>query len=641
MADAISIQELIDARTDAKTLEEAVNGDAVTTVLSRLGETYPTLSNALNQIDSKLDSADTQIKQGITNLFESGGLPATPFATKALMTASALVDGDFAMVTDDTVNNGLYVKTAGAWVKSEYDPLAQAKADATNKANAAESAANLYTKSIASHSNDQDILEVHVDALGNPYKIIYADGSEFLSGVDESIQDKLSIASRNTSESLVEFRGVNGELGGVILKDGVIAVNDVLTKDGLLSNQVSDAKSSATNSAYSAAYKINENIDGMRAYQIEPQNISQVLVDANEYSAKSVFGAALARTGKNSWFLSYDVRSTGGDYDPIYLVGRTVTVDPTTGIFSVGASIELADSGVAPSGLNYSHLNPTVSYIEFGVNAGRILVHFNYMEIDPDDIYNSTYRPAYVYSDDGGATFSGVTYMDTMFPMADWGDLLNFGPGHGVQIQSGEYKGRLILSAYHRHPVSVGTTDRRNWASRVIYSDDGGDTYQIGAVLDNPQRFNEWQAVETFDGGLVGLLRIGSGNSQTYIAHSYDGGATFTEPKITDGVAGAGAKAGFTQISNSFDYSTPKLVASRPRDATADPNNRVDPHLWVSYDDGETFPHMVKVATGICQYSDTSSINPDSVLLIYCGGTHDRGNQIIAHTINLNALLES
>ena len=133
MADAISIQELIDARTDAKTLEEAVNGDAVTTVLSRLGETYPTLSNALSQIDGKLDSADAQIKQAITDLFQNGGLPATPFATKALMTASALVDGDYAMVADDTVNNGLYLKTAGAWVKSTYDPTALANTYTDNK----------------------------------------------------------------------------------------------------------------------------------------------------------------------------------------------------------------------------------------------------------------------------------------------------------------------------------------------------------------------------------------------------------------------------------------------------------------------------------------------------------------------------
>lgn len=65
----------------------------------------------------------------ISTMFENGGLPATPFATKALMTASALVDGDYAAVThDDTANNGLYVKTAGAWVESGYDPLEQAKA---------------------------------------------------------------------------------------------------------------------------------------------------------------------------------------------------------------------------------------------------------------------------------------------------------------------------------------------------------------------------------------------------------------------------------------------------------------------------------------------------------------------------------
>lgn len=124
MADAISIQELIDARTDAKTLEQAVNGDAVTTVLSRLGESYPTLANALSQIDGKLDSADAQIKQGITDLFENGGLPATPFATKALMDASSLPNGSYAIVTnDDDVNkNKLYYKvSSGNWGVSEYD----------------------------------------------------------------------------------------------------------------------------------------------------------------------------------------------------------------------------------------------------------------------------------------------------------------------------------------------------------------------------------------------------------------------------------------------------------------------------------------------------------------------------------------
>lgn len=52
------------------------------------------------------------------------------FATKALMTASALVDGSSAQVNNDTTvdNNGFYKKTAGTWVKAVYDPTLQANA---------------------------------------------------------------------------------------------------------------------------------------------------------------------------------------------------------------------------------------------------------------------------------------------------------------------------------------------------------------------------------------------------------------------------------------------------------------------------------------------------------------------------------
>ena len=109
MPELLTLQDLANGHLDVKALGEAANGDENTIVTTRTGNTYPSAERAINI------------------MFQNGGLPATPFATKALMTASALVDGDYAMVTDDTVDNGLYVKTAGAWVKSDYDPLAQAK----------------------------------------------------------------------------------------------------------------------------------------------------------------------------------------------------------------------------------------------------------------------------------------------------------------------------------------------------------------------------------------------------------------------------------------------------------------------------------------------------------------------------------
>lgn len=104
---------IAEASQDLQTIEDFVNLPAGSDVRPRL-----------------LPSVNVGTLAGARQaIFEAGGLPATPFATKALMTASALVDGDYAMVTDDTVNNGLYIKTAGAWVRSDYSPLMQSIAD--------------------------------------------------------------------------------------------------------------------------------------------------------------------------------------------------------------------------------------------------------------------------------------------------------------------------------------------------------------------------------------------------------------------------------------------------------------------------------------------------------------------------------
>lgn len=103
MADILTMQDLANGHLDVQALGEAANGDENTIVTTRTGNTYPSAERAINI------------------MFQNGGLPATPFKTKALMTASALVDGKYAQVTDDTVNNGLYLKEAGTWVKSKYD----------------------------------------------------------------------------------------------------------------------------------------------------------------------------------------------------------------------------------------------------------------------------------------------------------------------------------------------------------------------------------------------------------------------------------------------------------------------------------------------------------------------------------------
>lgn len=102
------------AETQRAIAAEKVIADAVVTEKDRA-------IAAEGALDSKYATLDNTVADIIN------GRPTTAFATKALMEASELVDGDYAIVTDDTVNNGLYVKSAEAWVKSDYDPLTQAK----------------------------------------------------------------------------------------------------------------------------------------------------------------------------------------------------------------------------------------------------------------------------------------------------------------------------------------------------------------------------------------------------------------------------------------------------------------------------------------------------------------------------------
>ncbi|WP_333954214.1 polysaccharide deacetylase family protein [Psychrobacter sp. S4(2024)] len=111
MADILTMQDLANGHLDVKALGEAANGDENTIVTTRTGNTYPSAERAINI------------------MFQNGGLPAAPFATLAKMETdgASLADGDLAIVYNETANNGLYVKTAGVWVKSGYDPLAQSK----------------------------------------------------------------------------------------------------------------------------------------------------------------------------------------------------------------------------------------------------------------------------------------------------------------------------------------------------------------------------------------------------------------------------------------------------------------------------------------------------------------------------------
>ncbi|MCZ7628951.1 MAG: glycoside hydrolase [Microthrixaceae bacterium] len=89
-----------------------------------------------------------------------------------------------------------------------------------------------------------------------------------------------------------------------------------------------------------------------------------------------------------------------------------------------------------------------------------------------------TSREYLLTSDDDGQTWSEPSEITDSVKSPDW-RWYSVGPGHAVQIRSGDHEGRLVAAANH----SDGAL---NYGAHLLLSDDGGATWRIGAT-DTPQ----------------------------------------------------------------------------------------------------------------------------------------------------------
>lgn len=242
MADSIiTKQELIDAQKDAQTLEEVISGEPGKLVETRLGRKVYTLASVpqINtmtreeidtavasrapqattytkiEVDSALSTkapqATTYTKAEVDTTFAAyvGGRKA--YTTLALAQAgqSSLPANTAIEVTNDGANNGTYQWNGTALTKSAYDPLTQAKADATTKANAAELSAINKTENQLQAGNG---LNNFVGAGIIP--IITDENNNILLGYNPLTQefvgnllDKLAISSSLNLDGLYNFIG--------------------------------------------------------------------------------------------------------------------------------------------------------------------------------------------------------------------------------------------------------------------------------------------------------------------------------------------------------------------------------------------------------------------------------------------------
>ena len=176
-------------------------------------------------------------------------------------------------------------------------------------------------------------------------------------------------------------------------------------------------------------------------------------------------------------------------------------------------------------------------------------IYFEYSEKNIFRVSNTNYLWM-SYSDDDGKTWSAPKDI-THGIRKDWMHFLGTGPGTGIALRTGPHKGRLVIPVYTTNNVSYLSGSQ---SSRVIYSDDHGETWQAGeavndnrpvgnqtihsSTMNNPGAQNtESTVVQLNNGDLKLFMRGLTGDLQ--VATSHDGGATWDKeikryPQVKD-----------------------------------------------------------------------------------------------------------
>ncbi len=162
------------------------------------------------------------------------------------------------------------------------------------------------------------------------------------------------------------------------------------------------------------------------------------------------------------------------------------------------------------------------------------------------------------YSDDQGETWSHPTNITGMVKPDDYG-FFGVGPGVGIQIQQGEYKGRILIPTY--------TYVTGGQSTGTIYSDDGGVTWHKGELVNltnDVTTMSEAQYVELPDGS----IRVYARTTGSYVGYatSLDGGVTWSDSQYDTGlphIGGSGCQISVINYSQPID-GLPAVIFSGP-----------------------------------------------------------------------------
>jgi len=191
---------------------------------------------------------------------------------------------------------------------------------------------------------------------------------------------------------------------------------------------------------------------------------------------------------------------------------------------------------------------------------------------------------------------------------------IGVGPVHGIHTT----KGRLI--------AACGVSRKPRGGSGVIYSDDGGKTWNAGGVVPYDERFRpgECTVVERSDGSL--LLNMRAGGPGTYAlgyrvtSTSSDAGLTWSKPVIDKNLPCPACQGSMIRLS---DEAILFLNPAVHRSGGFHLWSRKNLTLRLSKDDGRTWPHSRRINQGLAGYTDMAVTKKGKILCVFENGKGD------------------
>ncbi|MDA3963079.1 MAG: sialidase family protein [Planctomycetota bacterium] len=220
-----------------------------------------------------------------------------------------------------------------------------------------------------------------------------------------------------------------------------------------------------------------------------------------------------------------------------------------------------------------------------------------------------------VTSDDHGASWSPPRAITAAVKKRSW-NWYGTGPGHGVQLADG----RLVIPCYHN---VAARGDGGSQHAHLILSDDGGETWAIGALVSLPS--GESCAVQGNDGALYLNARSRKDVGCRVGARSCDGGASFRDEWYHDELPEPARYAGGCEGSL-LAYDEETLLFSNPIGADEE---RCRLTLRASHDDGRSWNQGLVLCPGISAYSDLLRGADGSVLCLYERGERGAYSQAL------------